>query len=445
MPPLAFALALAAAFLHALWNLLLARERDPEPATAVAICASVVVFAPVAVLVWDVDTAVWPYLVATSALQFAYFALLASAYRYAELSFVYPIARGLAPVLVLLIGVVVLGTSASTAQAVGVTAVGLGVLLVRGLGGERDLVGGALALAIAGTIAGYTLVDKSGIRYANPLVYLEVGMAPVAVGGLLLVLALPAGRTRVRAALRPTPAFAGVVSFLAYVLVLAALSRAPAASVAAVRETSVLIVAVLVAPMLGERVGLGRLAGAALVVCGVGLIVLLASPALVSGHARQMLLAPPLSALEVVEREHVKAGNVRLPPVDARAEPQDERVGVEVAVARAVGLGAGAQRAQRVADADPLAHAHELRSRDRPRKADVDRQPDASLPDRIHPRGRHGRVEADLGDDVRRELCLGEERPRREVAREERVALGVSRHSYVLEGASELGERLEQR
>jgi len=57
MPPLAFALALAAAFLHALWNLLLARERDPEPATAVAICASVVVFAPVAVLVWDVDTA----------------------------------------------------------------------------------------------------------------------------------------------------------------------------------------------------------------------------------------------------------------------------------------------------------------------------------------------------------------------------------------------------
>jgi drug/metabolite transporter (DMT)-like permease len=274
MPPLAFALALAAAFLHALWNLLLARERDPEPATAVAICTSVVVFAPVAVLVWDVDSAVWPYLVATSTLQFAYFALLASAYRYAELSFVYPIARGLAPVLVLLIGVVVLGTSASASQAVGVTAVGLGVLLVRGLGGDRDLVGGALALAIAGTIAGYTLVDKSGIRYANPLVYLELGMAPVAVGGLLLVLALPAGSARVRAALRPTPAFAGVISFLAYVLVLAALSRAPAASVAAVRETSVLIVAVLAAPMLGERVGPWRLAGAALVVVGVGLIVL---------------------------------------------------------------------------------------------------------------------------------------------------------------------------
>jgi drug/metabolite transporter (DMT)-like permease len=270
----AFALALGAAFLHALWNLLLAREEDPEPATAIAICASVVVFAPVAVAVWNVDSQVWPYLVATSALQLTYFALLASAYRYAELSFVYPVARGLAPVLVLLVGVVVLGTGASAAQAIGVCAVGLGVLLVRGLGRERDVTGGALALAIAGTIAGYTLVDKSGIRYASPVVYLELGMAPVALGALLLVALLPSGRARLRGALRPTPAVAGVISFVAYVLVLAALRRAPAASVAAVRETSVLIVAALAAPMLGERVGPSRLVGAALVVLGIALVVL---------------------------------------------------------------------------------------------------------------------------------------------------------------------------
>lgn len=274
MPATAFALALGAAFLHALWNLLLAREEDPEPATAIAICASVVVFAPVAVAFWDVDSQVWPYLVATSALQLTYFALLASAYRYAELSFVYPIARGLAPVLVLLVGVVALGTGASAGQAVGVCAVGLGVLLVRGIGRERDLAGGALALAIATTIAGYTLVDKSGIRFASPVVYLELGMAPVALGGLLLVAALPSGRERLRAAARPTPALAGVISFVAYVLVLAALRRAPAASVAAVRETSVLIVALLAAPMLGERVGPARVVGAVLVVLGVALIVL---------------------------------------------------------------------------------------------------------------------------------------------------------------------------
>ena len=120
MSAAAFALALGAAFLHALWNLILARERDPEAATAVAICASVVVFAPVAALVWDVDSRVWPFIAATSLLQLVYFALLATAYRHAELSFVYPIARGLAPVLVLLVGVVALGVGATATQAAGV-------------------------------------------------------------------------------------------------------------------------------------------------------------------------------------------------------------------------------------------------------------------------------------------------------------------------------------
>jgi drug/metabolite transporter (DMT)-like permease len=117
-------------------------------------------------------------------------------------------------------------------------------------------------------------VDKYGIRYANPIVYLELGMAPAALGALLLVAALSSGGTRLRAAARPTPAVAGIVSFVAYVLVLAALARAPAASVAAVRETSVLIAVALAAPTLGERVSLARVAGAMLVVAGIALIVL---------------------------------------------------------------------------------------------------------------------------------------------------------------------------
>ena len=274
MPLTAFALALGAAFLHALWNILLAREHDPEPATAVAICTSVVVFAPVAALRWDVDPKVWPYVAVTSLLQLVYFSLLATAYRRAELSFVYPIARGLAPVLVLAIGVTALGTGATAAQAGGVCLVGVGILLVRGNGGQRDVAGGVLAVAIAFAIAAYTLVDNSGIRYADPIVYLELAMAPTALGALLLVWLLPSGHERLRLAVRPVPAIAGVVSFAAYVLVLAALLRAAAASVAAVRETSVLIVAALAAPSLGERVGPARLGGAALVVVGIALLVL---------------------------------------------------------------------------------------------------------------------------------------------------------------------------
>ncbi len=273
MSAAAFALALGSAFLHALWNVLLARESDPEAATGVAMAASVLAFAPVAALTWDVDPRVWPFVGVTAALQLTYFALLATAYRRAELSFVYPVARGVAPVLVLVVGIVALGVGASASQAAGVVLVGVGILLVRGLG-HGDPAGLALGLAIASVIAAYTLVDKRGIAYASPVVYLELGMAPAALGYLVFAFALRDGPRRVRAAVRPTPAAAGLISFVAYALVLAALNRAPAAPVAAVRETSVVIVAVLAAVMLHERVGPLRLAGAVVVVAGVALIAL---------------------------------------------------------------------------------------------------------------------------------------------------------------------------
>jgi drug/metabolite transporter (DMT)-like permease len=272
MPLSALALALASAFVHALWNLLLARERDPEAATAVALVTSVVVFAPVAVLAWDVDPRVWPFVAATSLLQLLYFALLGAAYRRADLSFVYPIARGLAPVLVLLVGALAVSQGASTAQAAGVLVIAAGVLLVRGPRGRANGLDGALALAIAGCIAAYTLVDKHGVQYAAPLVYLELGMAPAALGYVAGFGAL-AGAERLRRQRFALPALAGILAFVAYVLVLAALERASAASVAAVRETSVVIATALAAPFLRERVGPTRLAGAVLVAVGIALLV----------------------------------------------------------------------------------------------------------------------------------------------------------------------------
>ncbi|MDQ2982212.1 MAG: EamA family transporter, partial [Actinomycetota bacterium] len=112
MPLTALALALAAAFVHALWNLLLARARDIEAATAVALLVAVAAFAFPAAAFWNVDRRVWPFLVGSAALELVYFALLAAGYRRAEFSVVYPIARGSAPVLVL--GVAVAGLHAST-------------------------------------------------------------------------------------------------------------------------------------------------------------------------------------------------------------------------------------------------------------------------------------------------------------------------------------------
>ena len=273
MPASALALTLTAAFIHALWNLLLARERDPEAATAVALVAPVIVFAPVAALVWDVDHRVWPFIAVTSCLQLLYFALLATAYRRADLSFVYPIARGLAPVLVLVVGAVAVSQDASLAQAVGVTIVAAGVLLVRGPKGHADARDGALALGVAVCIAAYTLVDKHGIAYASPLVYLEVSMLPAALGYVAGFRAF-AGSMRLREQRLLLPTVAGVLSFVAYALVLEALQRAPAAPVAAVRETSVVFATALAAPFLREKVGPWRLAGAVLVAGGIALLTL---------------------------------------------------------------------------------------------------------------------------------------------------------------------------
>ena len=97
MPLTALALALAAAFVHAFWNLLLAQARDAEAATAVALVVAVVAFAVPAAAVWDVDGRVWPYAAGSAALELVYFALLAGAYRRVELSLVYPVARGSSP------------------------------------------------------------------------------------------------------------------------------------------------------------------------------------------------------------------------------------------------------------------------------------------------------------------------------------------------------------
>ena len=133
----AVALVLASAGLHAFWNWLVADARDSHAVGAVALLTAAIVFAPVAALTWDVDAAAWPYIAASAALELAYFALLAAAYERADLSFVYPIARGAAPVLVLIVSLAALGADLSAGEAAGVLAIAAGVLLVRGVGERR--------------------------------------------------------------------------------------------------------------------------------------------------------------------------------------------------------------------------------------------------------------------------------------------------------------------
>ena len=267
MPPEALALALAAAGLHAIWNLLLARERDTEAAAAVALIVLVLALVVPAALTWRVEGAAAPFVLGSAALELSYVALLAAAYRRFELSLVYPVARGLAPVLALVLVVVAGGARPSAVGIAGVLAVALGVLLVRGLRGS--LAGLVFGGVIAAAIAGYTVVDRYGIHHASAAPYLLLVMI-----GPALAYPLAVGTRRVMAALTAATVVVGGASAGAYLLVLLALRLASAPAVAAVRESSVVIATALAAAVLRERVGLGRLAGAALVAAGVALLAL---------------------------------------------------------------------------------------------------------------------------------------------------------------------------
>jgi drug/metabolite transporter (DMT)-like permease len=261
VPVSALGLALAAALVHAVWNLLLAGARDSQAVTAVGMCVGCVLFLPA--LSGDVSSDAVPWLVASSALELAYFALLAFAYSRAELSAVYPLARGSAPVFVLVVG----GVS-MLSQAVGILLVACGVLLVRGLhraAWEETL----LALSVGACIAGYTLVDNEGVKHADALPYLELVLIGPAVAYAAWI-----GRTRLRAAVGWRSALAGVGMFAAYGLILLALRLAAAAPVAAVRETSIVIAVLLGALVLHEPVGRARLLGSVVIAAGVGAIAL---------------------------------------------------------------------------------------------------------------------------------------------------------------------------
>jgi drug/metabolite transporter (DMT)-like permease len=269
MPLAALGLALGGAVLHALWNLLVAGARDTQLATAAALTCGVVILAPAALIVGGIPTHALPWIVVSAAIELTYFSLLAAAYAVGELSMTYPLARGLAPVFLVVVGVATgIGGSVGEIQVLGVATVAIGIVAVRGLGargGTREVV---LAALIGACIAGYTLVDREGIEGARPLTYLWLVLA-LATPPFVIAMWRARGGPALRAAFSLTTAVAGLCIFGAYVLVLAALKLASAASVGAVRECSVVIVTVFAAVFLHERVGPSRWVGAVLVTGGI--------------------------------------------------------------------------------------------------------------------------------------------------------------------------------
>lgn len=269
MPFDALVLALGSAALHAVWNLLLGRARDVQAATAATFLVSVAIALPFAIVFWHADASVWPWALASTLLEVGYVVALAYGYRIADISFVYPISRGLAPVLALAFSAIALAHGATAAEIAGVVLVGVGVVLVRGTRGTSDARALLLACTVSATIAGYTLVDRVGIHRAGALSYFVLTLA-----GPCLIYPPLVGARAIRRELGWPVAAAGVANLSSFTLGLLALRHGSAAAVLAVRSSSVVIATALAGRLLSERVSRVRLAGSLIVFAG---IVLLAS------------------------------------------------------------------------------------------------------------------------------------------------------------------------
>ncbi len=276
-PELSFGITLAvlaAGLLHAGWNALLkgATGGDAMLDMATIVAGSAVCGLAVIPFVGIPDVAAWKFAAASAVIHWGYYVTLAQAYRTGDLSFAYPLMRGTAPLIVALLGIVFLREWPSPQIALGIALICAGIVSIAfARRGRHPPAAAGWAFANAAIIATYTLVDGAGARAS--------GNAPAYVSWLIFLEAIPflgwvclrQGNVAVAYVVRGwrRGLIGGAASLAAYGIVLWAMTLAPVAAVAALRETSVLFAALIGAIWLKEGLGMRRLAGAAGVVLGV--------------------------------------------------------------------------------------------------------------------------------------------------------------------------------
>lgn len=264
---------LLGALLHASWNAVIKGSPDKELDTAVMNGLGTLLAVPAALAVGWPPAAAWPYIVASVTIHIAYFITLAGALRHGDLGLAYPLMRGTAPLLVALAAGLALGETLSPWAWAGVLGVCAGVMamgLSREALAQPKAVGFALTNAVI--IALYTVVDALGVRASgNPLQYVMALFALTGWPFLLLVLARrgPAVMWPYARARWPFALGGAMASKGSYGLALWAMTQAPVATVAALRETSVLFAALLGTWFLKELFSLRRAVGTAVIVAGV--------------------------------------------------------------------------------------------------------------------------------------------------------------------------------
>jgi drug/metabolite transporter (DMT)-like permease len=268
-----YGLVILSAIAHPVWNAIVKSSGD-RTLSMVAIRVAGLALGLVALPFVD-----WPapqslkWLALASVAHFAYYALLIRSYDIGDMSVVYPLARGLAPMLTTVAALLAIDETLSTAQMVAVGLISLGVMALSvGAGASRQAVGFALATGVA--VASYSFLGGVGVRAAGTVLGFQAWLEIVTGGGMVgyALLArrsdlLPYARRHGQLGL-----LAGILSVAGFLAFLAAASRLPLGPVTALRETSVIFGAVIGTLLLKEGFGLRRVAAAASVASGIAML-----------------------------------------------------------------------------------------------------------------------------------------------------------------------------
>ncbi len=268
---------LTAAVLHAVWNGLAHRIEDKLVGFALINLAYTACAVVLVALNPLPEAAAWPYLLASVAMQVTSQLLLLRAYQLGDFGQMYPIARGSAPLLVAVLSVTVLGEALGGGELLGVAVISCGLVglaFARGIPGRAQLPALGAALGTGVTIAAYTVADGAGVRHAGTVggyvAWLFVLQGPV----LALIAWARRGRSLLAGAGPAVPfgLLGGVLSLTAYGLVVWAQSRGNLATIAALRETSIVIAALIATVVFRERLGRLRMAASAAVLAGIAVL-----------------------------------------------------------------------------------------------------------------------------------------------------------------------------
>lgn len=269
-----FAIILLGAALHATWNAVVKGGADKLLTTCmIASVASLIALASVPFLALPARES-WPFIGASVIFQVLYFVLVASTYRIADMSQTYPIMRGTAPLLVATVSVLVLAESLSAFAWLGIAVISLGILSMAAAPSAGQKTGLMLALINAGVIACYTLIDGVGVRKSGAPVAYTLWVF-LLTGIPLAAWALVARRAEFCAYVTRhwrLGVIGGVGTVASYGLALWAMTQAPIATVAALRETSILFGVVISAWVLKEHLTRVRIVAACVIAAGAMLL-----------------------------------------------------------------------------------------------------------------------------------------------------------------------------